>query len=183
MIIAFYLGHKEVGYFVGLTKIIEIPVSMLNPINQTLFNHSVKKHNLKLDISYLKKTLFFIPFAFLVGSIVLYLLFQFIVNIYLGHEYLEYGSSYGFIAFAPFVISISSILGFQYFLASGKRKEFSIITMIGSIISLFLCTYGTKNYGIRGTFISYIIIESIISIMMLIKFIIEVHKTSQSSHL
>lgn len=182
LIIAYYLGHKEVGYFVGLTKLIDIPVSLLNPINQTLFNSSVKKHQNNIDINYLKKVLIIIPFTFLLGSIMLYFLFNYIVGIYLGAIFKEFAKNYSFIAITPFIISISSILGFQYFLASGRRKEFSTITMIGSIVSILLCSLGTKHFGIKGTLISYLIIETLISLMMLITFIIEARKTSQLLH-
>lgn len=182
LIIAYFLGHKEVGIFVGLTKLIDIPTSLLNPINQTLFNNSVKKHQNFLDLTYIKKILFLIPIIFFCGSILLFFLFEKIATLYLGIEYFQIAHAYAFIAIAPFIISISSILGFQYFLASGRRKEFSQITMIGSILSIILCSIGTKMYGIKGTFASYVVIESLISLLMLMKFINEVQKNARINH-
>ncbi len=91
-----------------------------------------------------------------------------IVILLLGVEYLNSVVLLKILAFLPFVVSISNMIGIQVMLNLNYKKQFSAIVTSGSVIGLISGLLLINKYEAVGAAISILAIEMFITISMLV---------------
>ncbi|WP_305370587.1 polysaccharide biosynthesis C-terminal domain-containing protein [Photobacterium leiognathi] len=111
------------------------------------------------------------PLSFLFTFILSFVTFIYakeIVILLLGVEYLNSVVLLKILAFLPFVVSISNMIGIQVMLNLNYKKQFSAIVTSGSVIGLISGLLLINKYEAVGAAISILAIEMFITISMLV---------------
>ncbi|TBM13613.1 flippase [Hafnia alvei] len=152
VILGFLAGPIAVGYFNAANTIRNATQSLLNPISQALYPrvNTMFSNDYAKAMRLIKSALRYFSGISLISSIFLFLLAPWIIKYGVGEKYEASISVLRWMAFLPFVISLSNIFGVQTMLAHNYKKEFShILIMCGicNLIFIFPLIYLFKQDG------------------------------------
>lgn len=161
-------GNLSVGYFTGANKIREAVSGIFSNIGLTFYPYfserfqKNKNEGLKSLITYLKFTA---SFSFIPG--VLFFIFsEEIILFILGKDYLSSIEVLKILAFLPFIISLSNVLGIQLMLNNGYTKEFNKIISAAAFINLILIFLLVTQINEKGAALSMLITEIFVTVSM-----------------
>ena len=142
----------------------------MGPVSQTIYPYVSKKvHHSKEDgLKFIKKVAFYIGMFTSFVSLFIFVFAEFLVNLLLGTEYQNSIVVVQILALMPFMIGLSNVFGIQTMLNFERKKPFSQILIVGSIINLILSFILVPLYQHIGSAISVLIVESFITIAMFI---------------
>jgi len=169
-ILGIFTNNTIVGYFAAADKIIQAFKGLIGPVSQTIYPYVSKKvHHSKEDgLKFIKKVTFYIAIFTSLISLFIFIFAEFLVNLLLGTEYQNSIIVVQILALMPFMIGLSNVFGIQTMLNFGRKKPFSQILIVGSIINLILSFILVPLYQHIGSAISVLIVESFITIAMFI---------------
>lgn len=169
-ILGLFTNNTTVGYYATADKIIQIIKSLYAPITQSLYPFISKKvHNNKYSgLAIIRKITKYISIMTLLLSVGLFFASPLIINIIAGVQYSKSILPLRIMSFLPFIISISSIAGIQTMLTFGKNKEYCLIYISGSILNILLSLILVPLFKEIGSAICLTIVESFVSIIMII---------------
>jgi len=159
----------EVGYFAAADKIRSGIQSFANPISQALYPRMAflsKNDKAKSKQLLLKFTLVGGAILFVVGILIFTFANQ-IVLLLVGKEYPKSIYVLQIIAFLPFIIFLSNMFGIQGLLNLGKKKEFTSIIILGSVISIALSFLLVPYYASYGSAFSVLVTEIFVTLGMI----------------
>ncbi|MDE9481665.1 flippase [Xenorhabdus bovienii] len=170
IILGFISGPIAVGYFNAANTIRNAAQGLLNPIAQAIYPriNNLITENYEEALSLLKKSLRYFCGLALLGSILLYILAPYLIKYGLGSEYSESINVLRWLAFVPFIVSLSNIFGIQTMLSHNYKKQFSNILMICGAISILLAFPMIYIFNKDGSAISILISESLVTLSMYI---------------
>lgn len=162
-------NHTEVGYFAAADKIRLGIQSLANPVNQALYprmaflSNSDKEGSKQLLMKFI-----------IMGSILLFVVgigfFIFakpIIILLAGNGYAKSIHVLQIIALLPFVIYLSNMCGIQGLLNLGKKKEFTIIIILGSVVNISLSFLLVPSFGSYGSSFSVLVTEIVVTLGMI----------------
>jgi PST family polysaccharide transporter len=160
-ILGLFAPATVVGYFAAADKIRMAFQGVLSPMSQSVFPYvnNLLSESYERFISFNKKLF---KIALLVGTILSVTLFLFaepLVNIILGKDYQSSILVLQIIAWLPFAIFLSNVLGIQTMLPMNKHKSFAIILFFAAMINLVLSFILVPKYFEIGTSISVLVTE------------------------
>ncbi|KYC63714.1 flippase [Heyndrickxia coagulans] len=165
-----YIGSTEVAYYDNATKIVTLVLTVLTSLGTIMFprfsyyfamgmTEKIRhQFNLTLRLNFLVSIGLIV---FLIGINTNFVLWFF------GEEYIKISSILPLLALSILPISLASIAMTQYLVPSGKNKTYTISVITGAIINVLLNLILIKRYGIIGVALSYVISETIVSIIQL----------------
>lgn len=162
--------NVQVGYFVGINKIIQIIKSMINPITQSLFPYVNRKMDDSKEgaLDFIKKISFPLALLFSVCSLVFFILAPLIVRIILGTEFEPAIIILRVMSFIPLFVILSNIMGIQVMLPLQYKKQFSNIILIAGIINVLLLFVLIPQYEALGVGISVLLTEMFVTVTMFV---------------
>jgi len=159
----------EVGYFAAADKIRSGIQSLANPISQALYPRIafLSKNNKAQS----KQLLLKFTFAggvtlFLIGTVIFFFAKPLIMFL-AGSDYSKSIYLLEIIALLPFIIYLSNMFGIQGILNFGKKKEFTGIIILGSVISISLSFLLVPTYGSFGSAFSVLATEVVVTLGMI----------------
>ena len=169
-ILGLLAGNTSVGIFTGADKLRLAYQSLGNIAGQTVYPSlsSLMKNSKSVGLRFLKK------YSLIFGTIILLfssLVFSFsdlIVEIVLGSEFSSAGLVLKILAFLPFIIFLSNIVGIQIMLNLGYDKEFNRVILIAALINITLLFILVPTLAEIGTAISMLTTEVFVTTTMLI---------------
>ena len=169
-ILGLFAPANIVGYYAAADKVRMAFQGILSPMSQSVFPYVNKLLSESYDgfISFNKKLF---KIALLVGAIISIMLFLFaepIVNIILGKEYQSSVPVLRIIAWLPFLIILSNVLGIQTMLPLNKQKSFALILFFAAMINLTLSFIIVPIYFEIGTSISVLTTEIFVTLAFLV---------------
>ncbi len=169
-ILGLFADTAMVGYFASGYKIVQAFTGLMWPVSQSLYPYIIKiVHQSKEDgLRIIRKITLYV--GFFSGSISLFILFfsNPLSNLILGLKYSNSIIVLRIMFILPFMIGLSNIFGIQTMLSFGRKKAFSIILIAGSVLNILLSSILVPIYLYVGSAISISIVESFITLAMLI---------------
>lgn len=161
-------GNAAVGYYSAADKLISANKGLLSPVSQSVYPRVsyLMEHSSDDAFVLLRKVFLFQGGATLLVSIVLLSASPYLVEILYGNGFGQTVSALQWMAFLPFIIGISNILGIQVMLPLGMKKEFSRILVVAGSLNLLLLCFLARKFGAVGAAISVLITELLVSVSM-----------------
>lgn len=162
LFLGFYANNFQLGYYAAAAKFIgAVQALILIPINQSFFPYIGKEVKNSFGNSLRKlRYLFKIVFLFtLLVSLAIFIWSPLIINILFGNKFNNSITVLRIMAFLPFLIGLSNVIGIHGFLNLKKDKIFLFITSCAFIINLTLNLAITPYLFENGTALSWLLTE------------------------
>lgn len=162
-------GNLEAGYFSAAEKLIRALQGLITPISQALFPHmnSLACHSRQLALQLARRTLQWMACLSFAAGVVLFALAAPIVSLCFGHGAAGTLSVVRWIAFLPFFISISNVLGVQTMVTFGFDKQFSRILIAAGLFNLALAIPLIHLFAASGAACSVLCTEFLVTVTMI----------------
>jgi PST family polysaccharide transporter len=177
-ILGLFANNTVVGYFAAADKIIHAVKGLYTPISQAIYPLIGRKlHKDKQEgLVFIYKITWVVGLGMFIISAIIFLLAEPIVNLLLGAQYRQSVLILEIMAFLPFIITLSNILGIQTMLNLGYKKEFGIFVMIAAISGVALALLLTPLYKEIGLSVAILFVEILITAMLGIFVIFQIRK-------
>lgn len=139
-ILGLFVAPVFVGYYVGAERIVRAIVSLQQPISRALYprlSHLVQ-HNRQRAARFAKLTLALMGTSNFIGGLLLVGAAPWVVELVLGPEFKESVAVLRIMAFIPFIVSVSLVLGIQWMVPLGMDRVFSRIIVLAGLLNLTL---------------------------------------------
>lgn len=168
VILGFVAGPHAVGFFTSADKIRQAFQGLIVPVSQACFPriNAVLTQNREKGIQLIKTLFKLQSLGTLLISICLFIGAPYIIKILYGTDYNNSITVLKILAFCPFLVGVSNVLGIQTMLPMGYAKEFSKILLIAGFISLAAIYPLTKCFKEDGAASSVLLTESLVVAMM-----------------
>lgn len=163
-------NNTVVGYFSGAQKIIQNINQLISPVTQAIYPYVSKiASNSKNDaLKFLKKFVLILGGGNFIGSVLIFIFAERIVDILLGTGYEQSVLLLRILAFLPFIISLSNIFGIQTMLVFGMKKQFNKVLLSAAIVNTVIVLPMIYFYQAIGISISMTITEIFVTFTMYI---------------
>ncbi len=166
VILGFLKSTVEVGIYTAAWRIVTILNTLtLIPLSQTIYPHIGQAfgRSEKEGILQVKK-LFPIVICFTLGiSVLLFLFAPLIVTILFGKAFSASVILLRIMAFIPFIVSLSNLMGIQTLLNLKNDRDFLYVTATGSVFCLIINLLLTPRFSYYGTVVAWVLTEIFIS--------------------
>lgn len=161
-------NNTIVGYFSGAQKIIQNINQLISPVTQAIYPYVSKTaSNSKNEaLKFLRKIVLILGGGNFIGSILIFIFAEWIVDILLGAGYEQSVLLLRILAFLPFIISLSNIFGIQTMLVFGMKKQFNKILLSAAVINTIIVLPMIYFYQAIGVSISMTITEIFVTVTM-----------------
>ena len=169
-ILGLFTSNTIVGYYSAADKIIQIAKSFNNPLSQSLYPFITRrvKDNSKNGLIIIRKITLYVGLGNGLISILILLFSKMIINTLMGSNMYQSIVPLRIMSFLPLIISLSNIFGVQTLIPFGKIKAFSSILISGSILNIIFSLILVPKYQHIGSAISVTLVETFITLTMLI---------------
>lgn len=168
VVLSFLTSNTVVGYYSSASKIIECVKRLLDPVSQAIYPHvcQLVQQSRSTALAFLQKILRYF-FLFGVGCSFCLLLFAVpLVHIVLGEQYEASVSVLQWMAFVPFMVSLSNVFGTQTLLPFGMERPYSRILIASAVLNTVLIFPLTWYFGAVGTAATMLVTETFVTVMM-----------------
>ncbi|WP_421077865.1 flippase [Methanothermococcus sp. Ax23] len=167
-ILGIFTNNTIVGYFSAGYTLIQAFLGMLNPISQTFYPYisRLASESKEKAVSVIKKLIRGVGAFTFILSLLIFIFADLIVKIVLGEQYYNSIIVIRILAFLPFIIGLSNILGIQTMLTFGYKRAFTKIIVAGSIINIILALVLVPFWKHIGISTSIVITEIFITLSM-----------------
>jgi PST family polysaccharide transporter len=165
----FFLGmlssNVEAGYYSAAEKIVRAIQGVIGPITQALFPHMnvLAAQSRKLALQFVGRVLLWVGGAMFIVSSALLVFARPLVMIYLGHRAAGSVPVIEWIAFLPFIVSVSNLLGIQTMIPFRLDKYLSGILVGAGVLHVLVSYLLTRSLSARGAAMSLLITEVFIT--------------------
>lgn len=171
---AFLLGllspALQVGYYHLAEKLVRAVQLMFGPVSQAVYPHIslLAQEDPARALLFNRKLMIGLGAMGLVISAALYLLSPFIVSLLFGPAYATVVTVLQILAFLPFVVILSNILGIQTMLTFGMKRAYSKVYLITALFNLAIFIPLAWHFGAVGAAAANLAVESFVTITMFI---------------
>lgn len=165
-VLGIFASNAVVGYYSAAEKIIYMSIGLLNPISTALYPYisSIAVKSKEDASNFIKKIIIFIgSFTFII-SIILFFASGFILNILAGNQFENSIIILRILSFIPFIVGLSNVFGVLFLIALGYANRVSRVQFIVGVCYLLLLVPMTYYLKDIGTALSFLIVESIITL-------------------
>jgi PST family polysaccharide transporter len=161
-------GNEQAGYFSAAEKLIRAMNGLIQPITQATFPHvsSLVITAPARALRFITRNLRWIALLTFVPSATMLIFAKPIAVLCFGHVAAESVSVMRWIAFLPFIIGVSNVLGLQTMIPFGYDKLFSRILIISGLINVALGIPLIRAYQASGAGMSVLATEIFVTLTM-----------------
>lgn len=163
-------GNLQAGYFSSAEKLIRAMQGLIQPISQALFPqvNALAARSRELALRLNARVLAWTGSMTLAGSLVLALAAHPIALLCFGSGAAGMVPVLRWVAFIPFLIGISNILGIQTMVPFGLDRAFSRIIVLAGLFNLTIALPLIAVFAARGAGMSVLATETLVTIAMLL---------------
>ncbi|NUU67349.1 flippase [Enterobacteriaceae bacterium BIT-l23] len=163
-------GPYVLGVFSAADKLRQALQGLLNPVSQALYpkiSRMIKEQDRTTVFQFIRKLLTVQAVFGLVVSLICCLGASVIIPlVYNKSGTPDVIAVFEILAWIPFVVSISNVLGIQTLLTTGYKREFSQVIITGGVVNIVLLCLLAFHFEAFGAALSILITEAIITIGM-----------------
>lgn len=162
-------NNMQVGYYTAAQRFIAISLSLISmPFAQSLFPYVSKAfgESRAEGILLVRKIAPIVIWFSFISASAMWLIGPWFTTVFYGSEFVLSRSMFRIMAFSPFLVSISNILGVQVMLNLHMDKWYFRITAAGALFSIVVTTLLSWKWGGFGTSWASISTEFLIVVMM-----------------
>lgn len=170
VILGFISGATAVGLFNSANTIRNAAQGLLGPIFQAIYprvNSLFESEYLKA-MALIKKVVRGIGVLTFIGCSVLFLAADLIITIIAGKEFEQATNVLRWLAYVPFLVSLSNLFGVQTMLSHSFKKEFSLFLTLGASLNLIIIFPLVHFYNETGAAIAIFATELFITVIMFV---------------
>lgn len=170
----FFLGvfasERYVAYYASAERIVSGVQSLLSPVVQSLFPYLAKlvDEDKVAGLAFLKKVFLRISLLTFTTSCLLFIFAPDIVRLLLGSKYSDSVIVLRIMAFIPFIVGMSNVLGLQTMIPFGMKKQFSRILIVGSIVDILLIFLFVPKHGYIASACCVVMTEVMVTLLMIV---------------
>lgn len=165
-VLGIFASNTVVGYYSAAEKIIYMSIGLLNPISTALYPYisSIAVKSKEDASNFIKKIIIFIgSFTFII-SITIFFASGLILNILAGNQFENSIIILRILSFIPFIVGLSNVFGVLFLIALGYANRVSRVQFIVGVCYLLLLVPMTYYLKEIGTALSFLIVESVITL-------------------
>jgi PST family polysaccharide transporter len=162
-------GNLQAGYFSAAEKLIRAMQGLITPIGQAVFPHvnALAARSRDLAIRFTSRMLLWTGFITLLSSLLLLVFARPVALLCFGHAAIGSVPIIRWIAFLPFLVAISNVLGVQTMIPFGLDKQFSRILIVAGLFNVSLAIPLIHLFAALGAGVSVLFTEIIVTITMI----------------
>ncbi len=170
---AFILGmltnHTVVGYYSAAEKIVKTILGLLGPLSQAAYPRFSKMaaESKEKALYWGRKMLVFMGVMGLGFSVLIFLGAPLIVWVLLGPQYGPSVFVMRIIAFLPFLIALSNVLGIQLMIPLGMDRAFTLVLLSAGLLNVTLAVLLAPAWQAAGMAVSVLLSEIFVTSTML----------------
>lgn len=163
-------GNLQAGYFSAAEKLLRGMQGLITPITQAIFPHinSLAAKSRDNALQFTARILRWMSAFSLTASLLVFVYAKPLVTICFGHLATESVPIVRWIAFLPFLIVVSNVLGVQIMVSFGLDKQFSRILIFAGLFNLALAIPLIKMFAARGAGASVLVTEFLVTVLMVV---------------
>ena len=167
-ILGLFTNNTIVGYYSAAEKIIKASYGLLTPVSQTAYPYISKlvTESKQKALNFIRKLAKLVGIGTFTLSSFLFIFATPIVNIVLGPQYQQSIVVLRILAFLPFIIGLSNILGIQTMLTFNLKKLFSRILISAGLLNVTLALILSPLYQHIGVSIAVLVTEMFVTLSM-----------------
>jgi len=164
-VLGLMVSPMDVGYYAAACKIISAVSGLVSPVSQAVYPHIVGLIAQSRDqaLDFIGRLFWFQGVATFVLSIVLFVFAGMAVRILLGPQFLPCLALVRIMAFIPFVIGISNVLGIQTMMPFDMKKVFSRIIGGCGLLNLVVLFPFISYAGTSGAAWAVLTVETVVT--------------------
>jgi polysaccharide transporter, PST family len=168
VLLGFVAGDVAVGHYSAAEKLIQAAQGLLAPINQTVYPRVSRLLQESRDTAFalIRKVLRVQGAIALTLSLSLFAVAPLLIRLYFGPEYEETISVLRWLAFLPFLVGLSNVLGIHTMLAMGMKKVFSQILLSAGAFNILMLLALAHWYGAVGAAMAVVATEFLVTAVM-----------------
>jgi PST family polysaccharide transporter len=161
-------GNVQAGYFSAAEKIIRAMIGVVMPITQAVFPHvsSLVIRSHKIALEFIVQTLKWMTWMTLPASLLIFIFARPLAVLCFGHAAAGSVPVLRSIAFLPFLIAVSNVLGIQTMVTFGLDKQFSRILLFAGALNVTIGIPLIKLFAAQGAGIAVLITETAVTLTM-----------------
>ena len=167
-LLGIFANNAAVGYFAVADKILQAVKGIYRPVSQAIYpliGHKINEDRVAGLIYIRKAALIVSSSMFIISSILFMISDKLIYNVF-GVQYQESVIILRIMAFLPFLVSVSNILGVQIMLNLGFKRAFSRILVVAAVLGLALSFLLVPKFEALGSAWTIVIVEILVTVMM-----------------
>lgn len=167
-ILGLFTNNTIVGYYSAAEKIIKASYGLLTPVSQTAYPYISKlvTESKQKALNFIRKLAKLVGIGTFTLSSFLFIFATPIVNIVLGPQYQQSIVVLRILAFLPFIIGLSNILGIQTMLTFNLKRTFSRILISAGLLNVTLALILSPLYQHIGVSIAVLVTEMFVTLSM-----------------
>lgn len=161
-------GNVQAGYFSAAEKMIRAMIGVIGPIPQAIFPHinSLVSQSTEVALAFISKSLAWMAGLTIIPSLLMLLLAKPITLLCFGAAAGPSVAVVRWIAFLPFLIAISNVLGTQTMITFGLDRQFSRILIASGLLNLALAFPLIKLFAAQGAGAAVLTTETVVTLTM-----------------
>ncbi|PWH19824.1 MAG: flippase [Anaerolineae bacterium] len=169
---AFILGmltnHAVVGYYSAAEKIVRSLLGLLSPISQAAYPRFSKlaAESKEKALIWGRRMLLLMGSAGFAISLGILVGVNIIVSVLLGSEFGPSVTVMRILAFLPFLIALSNVLGIQLMIPFGKDRTFTLILFGAGVLNVCLAVLLTPKWHEKGMAVAVLLSEIFVTLTM-----------------
>jgi len=167
-ILGLFTNNTIVGYYSAAEKIIKASYGLLTPVSQTAYPYISKlvTESKQRTLDFIRKLVRLVGMGTFILSLFLFMLAAPIINTVLGKQYQQSIIVLKILAFLPFIIGLSNILGIQTMLTFNLKRTFSRILISAGLLNVTLALILSPLYQHIGVSIAVFVTEMFVTLSM-----------------
>ncbi|MDR3762775.1 MAG: flippase [Acidobacteriota bacterium] len=170
VLVGLLAGNVEAGYFSAAEKIIRAMQGLISPLMQAFFPHvnAVAARSREAAVRLISRALRWTAALSFAASAAMFVLAGSVAFLCFGRAAAGSVPVMRWIAFLPFLIAVSNVLGIQTMLTFRYDRQFSRILVASGLLNLALGVPLVMLYGARGAGASVLVTETAVTASMMI---------------
>lgn len=169
-LVGLFAGHLQAGYFSAAEKLIRAAQGLITPIGQAVFPHvnTLARRSRDLAIRFNSRLLLWTGSATFLSSLLLLLFARPVASLCFGHAATGSVPIIRWIAFLPFIVAVSNVLGVQTMVPFGLDRQFSRILIVAGLFNVSVAIPLIRLCAAQGAGISVLLTEIIVASAMIV---------------